>query len=1216
MKKYFTLTKSFLASFIIITMLNPVTGQHVSEKYDLLLKIGNVNLEENFDSFVHSYNSSVDNIVDGYHYKIIQFYSLPGKEDRIAIKGMGIRFLDYIPNKAFIIAIPAYFDLKKLSKYDVRSISHIENEYKQDPYILDKNYPLWAMYNREQIDLMVTFYSDIQFTSGTKSIASSVQKVMLDDPLSNVQIVRVNIDDIEGIIASPLVYFVEPHYKAGEPENTTGKTLHRSNVLDSEYETGRHYDGTGIKVMLQDDGVIGPHIDYEGRIGAQNLTWNWGNHGDHCAGIIFGYGNLNPTVNGMAPGAELHTWGAAPEYPGFSTIAYAYNTTGIRISSTSYGDGCNAGYTSLARTMDLQIRTYESLMHVFSCGNSGTSNCGYGAGSGWANITGGHKVGKNVIAAANVGSNGSLANSSSRGPAHDGRIKPDIAAKGTSVYSTIDPNDYMSKTGTSMASPGVAGTLAQLYQAYNELNDDEDPKGGLMKAILLNTAKDLGNIGPDFKHGWGHVNALKAVQVLEEERYLTDEVDQDDNNTHEIDIPEGVKELKVMVYWTDKEASANTSKALVNDLDLTVTDDSDNEYFPWVLNPYPDADSLDKPAIKGIDNLNNMEQVQIDEPTSGTYTLNISGYEIPVGPQEYYIVYEFIMDELVLTYPIGGESIHSSDNINVRWDAYGTEGTFSVEYSMDAGENWIILNDNLSGSARNYNWNVPSVVTGAGMIRVSRDVLSDESEEPFSIMGIPDNMSVLRACLNSVLLKWDPVEEAESYDVFILGEKYMEVVGTTTTDSLWVEGLDYEEEYWYAVRAIGPDNAIGRRSIAEYKEPGVWNCLYSNDLSLSDLIFPPAGVLFNCQDFSNLPVQLEIKNLGQEEISTLDISYKFESDPVVTETYSGTLAPGETMVYEFSSTVSLSSTGNYDMEAWIENGDDQNISNDFLSATSKLKSAQYLDIQTLIDFDNYNNCVFTADCDITTCFLDNKYINFQNNLNDDIDWRALSGITPTPGTGPLGDHTTGTAVGKFLYLEASGDCYNKTAILTTPCADLNTLTNPGVSFWFNMYGEDMGSLHLDVISNGVLFKNVMEPLSGDWGEGWHEGNANLSQFAGESIMLRFRGITGEGEKSDLAIDDITVTELTGIEVTNQLGSLRVFPNPSQGRYNLVFNKSQPSEVKVEVVDIAGRIIYATQFDGVQANRSYNINISSYQKGIYYLIIHSDGYEVKEKLLKY
>ena len=87
--------------------------------------------------------------------------------------------------------------------------------------------------------------------------------------------------------------------------------------------------------------------------------------------------------------------------------------------------------------MDKDVRDNPALMHVFSAGNSNGSNCGYGAGSQWGNVTGGHKQGKNVVATANITYLDAIAPSSSRGPAADGRIKPDLAAVGTNVYSCL-----------------------------------------------------------------------------------------------------------------------------------------------------------------------------------------------------------------------------------------------------------------------------------------------------------------------------------------------------------------------------------------------------------------------------------------------------------------------------------------------------------------------------------------------------------------------------------------------------------------------------------------------------------------------------------------------------------------------------------------------------------------------------------------------------------
>ena len=80
-----------------------------------------------------------------------------------------------------------------------------------------------------------------------------------------------------------------------------------------------------------------------------------------------------------------------------------------------------------------------------------------------------------------------------------------------------------------MACPGISGVLAQLYQAYKESNNGNNPSSALMKCILLNTADDIGNPGPDFQHGWGQVNAYRATKVIENSNYLNSSVSQGTN---------------------------------------------------------------------------------------------------------------------------------------------------------------------------------------------------------------------------------------------------------------------------------------------------------------------------------------------------------------------------------------------------------------------------------------------------------------------------------------------------------------------------------------------------------------------------------------------------------------------------------------------------------------------------------------------------------------
>ena len=168
------------------------------------------------------------------------------------------------------------------------------------------------------------------------------------------------------------------------------------------------------------------NLNLQGRLDQSNCNGCSSNinndHGDHVSGTIMGAGNLDPTAKGMADGSFLYVYGSSNN--NYDDVPTLYQNQDVIITSKSYSNGCNAGYTSLAKDLDEQIRLYPSLTHVFSAGNDGNSDCGYGAGAGWGNVTGGHKQAKNVIAVANLTQISNLAGSSSRGPAADGRIKP------------------------------------------------------------------------------------------------------------------------------------------------------------------------------------------------------------------------------------------------------------------------------------------------------------------------------------------------------------------------------------------------------------------------------------------------------------------------------------------------------------------------------------------------------------------------------------------------------------------------------------------------------------------------------------------------------------------------------------------------------------------------------------------------------------------------
>jgi len=1100
-------------------------AQRPGEKYDLLIQNGITSTSENLNRFIAEPLPSSAELVNGKYYRIVQFYEIPSNDQKVAIENAGIQLLDYIPNHAFLAAISKTADKSQFTQFQIRSVISPDAAFKMAPALFSGNFPEWSLNQKGFIDVTINYYTSISSEAVLVALKKLETGILHNTPQANRITVRVRNTKLAELVALPHIYYVEPIDPPSEPENYTGRTLHRSNFIASDHSNGLHYDGTGVNVMMQDDGIIGPHIDYEGRLPAQFLTNNNGDHGDHVAGIIMGAGNIDPVTRGNAYGADLYVYGAAPAYPGFDSIYDHYNDFDIYITSTSYSNGCNAGYTSLAREMDQQVRTLPNLMHVFSAGNSGTSDCGYGAGNVWGNVTGGHKIGKNVIAVANLDEDGDLTGSSSRGPAHDGRIKPDISAKGVSVYSTTDAHSYTTKTGTSMSCPGVSGTLAQLYQAFEDVQGNA-PKGGLIKAIALNSADDLGNVGPDFKHGWGQINARKAFETIDNNQFITSSVAQGANVTHDIIVPTGATQLRVMLYWTDFEAAANASVALVNDLNLEVVTPSTSTELPWILDPTPTTAALDAPATTGVDDLNNVEQVVINNPATGLYTVNVNGLTVPQGPQEYFIIYEFSTDAITLTYPIGGESFVPGETEVIRWDAQGNTGNFTLEYSINNGVNWSVITNNVNGSLRQFDWNVPTVITGQMQFRVSRGIWSDLADDNFSIISVPQGLSVAFSCPDSIGLTWNSISGATGYEASWLGPKYMDSIGTSTTNNITIYNTSPVQEYWFSVKALGPNGAIGRRAIAINKAPGVANCIVPIDVEVTTITEPQSGILYDCQE--DKPLTIQLRNNGQSNVSNIPVSYQIGTAALVTETFTGTIIPNSTAMHTFATALSAPA-GINDLAVSVNLTGDGNSYNDtILFSIQGIVGMSVTPIWTE-DFETFTNCPTTGNCGGTNCLLANGWANEPNGIVDDVDWRTHNGATPSGQTGPSFDQNPGTGAGKYLYIEGTTEgstngCQFDEARLISPCIDLTNGIQPKLNYWYHMFGENMGQLHVDILSNGVWNNDVIPAVGGNQGNSWEADTIDLIPYNGQIINVRFRGVTGSGFRTDMALDNISVLE--------------------------------------------------------------------------------------------
>jgi hypothetical protein len=143
---------------------------------------------------------------------------------------------------------------------------------------------------------------------------------------------------------------------------------------------------------------------------------------------------------------------------------------------------------------------------------------------------------------------------------------------------------------------------------------------------------------------------------------------------------------------------------------------------------------------------------------------------------------------------------------------------------------------------------------------------------------------------------------------------------------------------------------------------------------------------------------------------------------------------------------------------------------------------------------------------------------FQN-TNDDTDWSRHSGGTISSNTGPSTAHE-GTFYRYIRAVDAVDN--NLRAILTSSCFDIASLLNPALNFKYHMFGADMGSLEVEISTDGVSWVSVWSK-SGNQGDEWKDALIDLSSYAAGSPLLRFKGVVG-GFRSDMAIDAVQIRE--------------------------------------------------------------------------------------------
>ena len=447
-------------------------------------------------------------------------------------------------------------------------------------------------------------------------------------------------------------------------DNAGSAITSRANKLYPGGSLGLNLTGQGMFAGVWDSShARADHLDLAGRVfvfdPADGTT---AEHSTHVTGTIMSSGEhsgKNSPGKGIAYEASVWTSEWTDDLAEMTDAA----AQGMLLSNHSYGlaagsDGTGiplfayGAYISATKSMDDLIFSAPYYQPVVSAGNGrndiqqleNPTKAGH-------DLLSKYGTAKNTIVVAAVfpvtNFTGptfiKMSGFSNYGPTADNRIKPDISDKGVAVWSTTDVSttSYASLQGTSMASPGVTGTLLLLQQHYSNVYSDLPVpymKNATLRGLMCHTADEAGDYdGPDSRFGWGLINAEKAAQTITKSKVNQSMIaeltlNQGETYSKNINVTSG-EPLMATIAWTDKSGKANngvvdlTTPVLVNDLDIRITKNGGDVYFPWKLNDFTatpfESDIVDLPAVKGDNIVDNIEKVQVDSP-SGDYTVTVT----------------------------------------------------------------------------------------------------------------------------------------------------------------------------------------------------------------------------------------------------------------------------------------------------------------------------------------------------------------------------------------------------------------------------------------------------------------------------------------------------------------------------------------------------------------------------------------------------------------
>ncbi|TVQ83175.1 MAG: hypothetical protein EA393_15920, partial [Bacteroidetes bacterium] len=498
--------------------------------------------------------------------------------------------------------------------------------------------------------------------------------------------------------------------------NLEGAQVIKSSEVWSGGGAGLGLSGAGQTLGMWDGGATRlSHQEFQGRVVQADNATSLSAHATHVAATMVA-GGVQNAAKGMSFQANLDAYDWNNDLSEMAEAA----SLGLRVSQHSYGfitgwryDGSDwywYGNTSISETEDYRFGFYDANAQIWdqiannapyylivkSAGNDRGSGPAPGTGHyvingnqwEWStqirDIDGGddgydcistNGNAKNIMTVGAVNASGDMSNFSGWGPTDDGRIKPDIVAKGVGVYSATSQSNtsYDTWNGTSMSGPMISGSVGLLLEHHENLHGPSAPlRSSTMKALIIHTAQQMGNHpGPDYRNGWGLMNTRKAAEVMTENAEIgipfnIRELTLNEGQTIEISVvSDGTSPLKATLAWNDPAAvppppSLNPEiSMLVNDLDMRIIHNQETFYYPWILDP----SNPSLVATTGDNFRDNVEQIFIQNPIAGeTYTITIGHKGSLAGLNQDF--------SLIIT-GIATEGLFNTVTFNVT-DQYGT----------------------------------------------------------------------------------------------------------------------------------------------------------------------------------------------------------------------------------------------------------------------------------------------------------------------------------------------------------------------------------------------------------------------------------------------------------------------------------------------------------------------------------------------------------------